>query len=89
MTDLDCLREQIDLIDKEIISLFEKRMDAVALIGQLKAENGKAILDKSREETIICKNKSLVREDLRPFYEKLLRKYIEISKEYQEKIIKR
>ena len=49
------LRNQIDQIDDEIISLLLKRMEVSRSVGELKAELHIPIEDKSREETIIQK----------------------------------
>ena len=37
--DLKEIREKINLIDKEMATLFQKRMDAVALVAKYKKEN--------------------------------------------------
>ena len=39
MNELENLREKIDAIDKEMIALFEKRMDVVADIAAYKIKN--------------------------------------------------
>ena len=35
------LREQLDIIDKEIVELYEKRMDICAEVGEFKIASGK------------------------------------------------
>jgi chorismate mutase/prephenate dehydratase len=70
MKDLASLRRVIDYIDKEIINLFEKRMETVIKIAQYKEQNGLPILNESREKEVIeknisyLKNKSLQKEAL-------------------------
>lgn len=49
MTDLLELRGQIDEIDREIVRLFEKRMDVSRQVAEYKIANGKKILDRARE----------------------------------------
>ena len=39
MNELENLREKIDTIDKEMIALFEKRMDVVCDIAKYKQKN--------------------------------------------------
>lgn len=57
--DLSGLRVQIDAIDKDIVELYEKRMDICRQVAEYKIENGKKVFDKVREEEKIAKVKSL------------------------------
>ncbi len=57
--DLSELRVQIDAIDKDIVELYEKRMDICRQVAEYKIENGKKVFDKVREEEKIAKVKSL------------------------------
>lgn len=49
MQDLSELREQIDAIDRQIVSLYEERMKISEAVGKYKIENGKKVFDKARE----------------------------------------
>ena len=51
MKDLKELREQIDKIDKEIVSLYQERMEIAAEVAEYKIETGKKVFDKEREES--------------------------------------
>ena len=53
--DLQELRQNIDLIDKQIVELYEKRMDISKKVAAYKIENGKKILDSEREKEKINK----------------------------------
>ncbi len=44
------LRDQLDLVDKGIVELYEKRMDLCAQVAENKKGTGKAVYDKEREE---------------------------------------
>lgn len=48
--ELNALRKQIDVIDQQLIALFEQRMDISTSIAAYKKAAGKPILDASREE---------------------------------------
>ncbi len=48
--DLLELRGEIDKIDKEIVSLYEKRMEISKQVAEYKIETGKKVFDKAREE---------------------------------------
>ncbi len=49
MEDLQNLRGQIDEIDREMVKLFEKRMDICREVAEYKIANGKKVLDRPRE----------------------------------------
>ncbi len=87
MTELERARETINEIDRKMAELFSQRMDAVKLIAKYKAENGMPIYDKSREDEIISKNLSYVRDEYGEYYKKFVKSNTEISKELQQKLI--
>ena len=47
---LEDMRNRIDGIDKQLVALYEERMDICKEVGQYKIETGKAVFDKVREE---------------------------------------
>ena len=49
MTDLLELRDKIDVIDREMVRLFEERMDICKQVAEYKIANGKKVLDRERE----------------------------------------
>ena len=49
MLDLSESRAQIDVIDKEITRLFQKRIDVCRDVAAYKIQNNKKVLDKTRE----------------------------------------
>ena len=49
MTDLLELRDQIDEIDREIVRLFEERMDICKQVAEYIIDNGKKVLDRELE----------------------------------------
>ena len=83
---LDKQRAEIDAIDREIVALFERRMQVVVDVARIKKENGIAILDASREKEVIAKVQSYLKdaalkEELAEAYETLMK----VSKDYQKK----
>lgn len=50
MKELQTSRDEIDSIDKQIVSLFERRMKIVEDVAAYKIKTGKAVLDVSREK---------------------------------------
>lgn len=51
MKDLKELREQIDDIDEQIVSLYQKRMDISAEVAAYKISTGKQVFDREREQS--------------------------------------
>ena len=84
----DDARKSITEIDKEIARLFEKRMDQVYEIGLVKKEMGIPVFDSEREESLKERNSSYVKNEYRGYYKRFFEKTLEVSKEYQRKIIK-
>lgn len=86
---LEKQRAEIDAIDREIVALFERRMQVVVDVARIKKENGIAILDASREKEVIAKVQSYLKDDhlkeeLAEVYETLMK----VSKDYQLKQMK-
>ncbi|MDR1567851.1 MAG: chorismate mutase [Streptococcaceae bacterium] len=54
------IRDDIDQIDRELVKLLERRMDAVAKVAQYKKETGKPVFDKTREREVLAQIASLV-----------------------------
>lgn len=50
MADLNEYRERIDQIDRQIVKLFEERMEVSGWIGAWKVENGRKVFDSVREK---------------------------------------
>lgn len=88
MNELENLREKIDAIDKEMIALFEKRMDIVADIAAYKIKNNLPVLNQNREDIVVSKVKSTVKnKDYADSAADLIKDIMEISKKFQQKII--
>lgn len=85
---LDIIRNEIDKIDQELSVLIQKRMDLVAEVAESKAQSGKEILDKSREEKVIQNVLSMVnnqeyKDSVKAVFECIMHN----SREYQKKRI--
>ncbi|WP_026653204.1 prephenate dehydratase [Butyrivibrio proteoclasticus] len=61
--DLKELRQEIDVVDKQIVELFEKRMDIASQVADYKIENGKKVFDPEREQQKIASVKQLAHSD--------------------------
>lgn len=81
---LEELRYEIDNIDKELVSLLEKRMDAVGEVALFKKKNGTPILDETREKQVISKNiERVINDEYKSYIEDILKAIMDSSKEYQ------
>ena len=88
MNELENLREKIDTIDREMIALFEKRMDIVADIAAYKIKNNLPVLNQNREDIVVSKVKSTVKnKDYADSAADLIKDIMEISKKFQQKLI--
>ena len=54
MKDLTVLRAEIDVIDRQLVALFEQRMAVTEQVGRYKLANGIPVLDRSREEQVLA-----------------------------------
>lgn len=51
MTDLKDLRDEIDQIDRQMVELFEKRMEICGQVAEYKINTGKKVFDQERERS--------------------------------------
>ena len=88
MNELENLRERIDTIDKELIALFEERMNVVNYIAEYKIKNNLPILNQNREDIVISKVKAIVKnKDYTDSATDFIKDIMEISKKFQQKLI--
>lgn len=88
MDKLQSAREIINKVDKEMAKLFCERMEAAKLVAEHKKEHGMPIFDAKREAEVIEKNSLLVDdEELRGFYVNYIKSLMDISKNYQHKLL--
>lgn len=84
MKNLEGLRLEIDDIDRQMVALFEKRMEIVSKVGDIKIKNNISVLDSRREERVMEKNMSyLNNKELSPYLKEFYHKIMDLSKDYQ------
>ncbi|MGT2929536.1 chorismate mutase [Streptococcus dentasini] len=82
--DLELIRQNIDVIDQELVILIEKRMNLVSQVAAFKKETGKAIYDKEREDAILTKVSELVTDkNYEPFVVATFADIMKESRAYQ------
>lgn len=88
VVDLKESRAKIDEIDKEIVRLFEERMDVATDVAAYKRSTGKKVLDPAREEEKINSLTALTDNEFNKMaVEELFRQIMSISRKYQYKVL--
>lgn len=86
--DLQEIRKQLDGIDREIVSLFEKRMKLSGEVAKYKIESGKPVYDKEREQQKIEAVMGMVEEDFhKQAVNELFTQVMTISRQLQYKLL--
>ncbi len=86
--DLLQIRDEIDVIDKEIERLFEERMKLCENVAEYKIANGKAVLDPEREKQKIEKIKALAHGEFNEKgAEEIFKQIMAISRKLQYQIL--
>ncbi len=83
---IDEIRKEIDVIDDQIVDLFNKRMEISSRIAAQKAQDGKAVSDKSREREILEKVRAKAG-SLERYANTLYNTIFSLSKSYQNELI--
>ncbi len=90
MDELKELRNEIDHIDETIRKAFLERMRLVERIATVKMNQDVPVYDASREQAIMHTNLEFVQdEEMKHYYEQVLEKIMQVSKEYQKALILR
>ncbi|MBQ7067393.1 MAG: prephenate dehydratase [Lachnospiraceae bacterium] len=86
--DLGEIRQELDKIDKEIVALYEKRMEACERVAQYKIETGKPVLDKEREEAKLKQVTSLASSEFnKKGVEELFEQIMSMSRKRQYQLL--
>ena len=86
--DLQRAREEILYADREIASLFERRMRAVREVAAYKKEHGLPVYDEKQEALVKERNAAFIGDgELRGYYTRLLDTLLCESKKYQHRLL--
>ena len=89
MDQLEEARKIISEVDDEMASLFVRRMRAVEQVAAYKQAHGLPVLDAAREEQVLRRGADRVEDEaLRAYYVNFIRKNMELSRDYQHKLLK-
>lgn len=88
MNQLEKARAKIDSIDRELARLYEERMKTLQDVAAYKQAHGLAVVDTSREEAIVQKNRKFITDPaFVDSYERVLRFMISESCDYQRVLL--
>jgi len=87
MTDLEDYRKELDAIDQDLVSLFEKRLAVSKKIGTYKKNNSLPVYDKERERQVLLQNIKLITDkDSEVQLLHFLETVLDLSKEVQKDV---
>ena len=86
--DLLNLRQEIDHIDSQLVSLYEQRMNISKQVAEYKIENGKKVFDKQREVEKLAKVKSMTHNEFNSHgIEELFEQIMSMSRKLQYQLL--
>lgn len=88
MKDLKQVREEIDEIDSQIVSLYEERMQRTTEVAEYKISVGKPVLDRQREKEKLHKVKGQAKEDNRFGVGELFEQIMAMSRKRQYQLLR-
>ena len=87
--ELEEARKIISDTDREIASLFCRRMEAVSEVAKIKKERGLPILDEKRERELLERDLAAVDNEMfRPYFVGVVKSLTDASKSYQRMLLK-
>ena len=81
--DIAELRNEIDIVDRELLELFLRRMEISAEVAAWKKANGRAFHDPQREEEKLSAIAAASPETMAGYSRRLWAKLMELSRDYQ------
>ena len=85
--DLKDIRNRIDEVDGELITLFQKRMDIVKKVAEYKISNDMQVLDSEREHQLIAKRLSEAAPEYKGYTREFLEALLAVSRKMQHDIM--
>ena len=83
---LESLREEIDIADDKVLTALAERMKVAQKIGQLKKENGGAVMDADREAQKLVALQEKADKILKPYVSRIYSVLFEVSRDLQSKL---
>ena len=80
------LRLQIDAADDKVLAALAERMEIAKKIGELKKENGGAVMDADREAQKLVALQDKADKILKPYISRIYSVLFEVSRDLQSKL---
>ena len=80
------LRAQIDIADDKVLAALAERMQVAQKIGELKKENGGAVMDADREAQKLVALQEKAEKSLKPYVSRIYSVLFEVSRDLQSKL---
>lgn len=88
MDGLEAIRREIDEIDKQLVGLFEKRMEQVQKVAEYKKKHNLPIFNATREDEVIEKNMKYIKnKDIEVYAKLFLEELMSISRSMQKNLL--
>ena len=84
--DIKDYRDQLDVLDAQLVELFCRRMEICGDVARWKKENGKPIFDRGRERDKLNAVGALSKEEFEPYVRCMFRSLFGYSRSYQHKL---
>jgi len=89
MRDLQEIRQSLDAVDREIVRLFEERMQLSREVAAYKIANGMPVLDQSREAQVLASRCAMLKDPYwAPFVEELYESIMAMSRAEQRDMLR-
>ena len=83
---LESLREQIDIANDKVLAALAERMMVAQKIGELKKQNGGAVMDADREAQKLVALQEKADKILKPYVSRIYSVLFEVSRDLQSKL---
>lgn len=85
--ELNEIRKEINKLNQDLLTLFEKRMELCKAVAEYKKEHQMEIFVPKREKEIIDWVKSVAKDNLSAYDEEFFNTLMALSREYQKTVI--
>lgn len=89
MEELLKVRDELDKLDNELVSLFKKRMSLSEEVARVKKEQNIPVLNQGREQQILDRLTEGCDDDMKGYIMELYTKIFDISRDHQKKLLEK
>lgn len=86
--DLQSIRDEMNAIDEELVTLFKRRMEVSGQVAAYKQANNLPVMDRAREREVLMRVSELAGEPLEGYARMLYATLFSVSRSYQQSLLK-